>query len=431
MKKFATLLIIQIIFTTSIAYSQGVWKMKGEKENLRALIIRDIEADSFGNIWFISTSMSNNYWGYLSQYTTSGEWLDFKSNEKIYKTKFSFLVAKESGSMLCYYKKSKFSYEFFKYDGSSWDLSPDWPEHDIRKNFNVSDEESIWKFSTDTLNRTWVETKKGLLLCENGAFIRYLDNIDFSSSDNSYNNGYVITNQAIFQFINDEFVKIKDIIKKESYSFKGVDYQNRAWFLKKYKSWTNSICYYHNNSWKDFEFEKYDDPDLNFQLNGTTWITNSRFIKYIKNDGIITNLFDDDEERSYFLAKMIFDDSNSVYFVFDGYGEGSFLIRYDGKQIHFYPNDNDLLKLKNTSIKDVIFDSKNNLWIIAGAKNFAGNKLTRNIGVIIKKSGDSFESFDKSNGFITEYYSAIIEDSLGRIWITSYDDGIFMYEYNE
>ena len=92
--------------------------------------------------------------------------------------------------------------------------------------------------------------------------------------------------------------------------------------------------------------------------------------------------------------------------------------------------------MNKTYIRDMLIDKKNNLWIITGRPNdnlFVGmNKYNTSIALIIKKSSDQIEIFDNKNGFNAKaYYNLIFEDSKGRIWIGSPNNGVFMYEYDD
>ena len=219
MKKLAILFIIQIIVTTNFVYSQGKMVFNGEKENLRGRHIRDIEEDANGNIWLLTSPGGVKAdKALLCQYTAKGDWFYFKDNKKIYGHKFNELNIENDNIMACYYEKG-----IFIFDGYSW---KNLTKKTIMEEFNLPRKEIIFKIRRDSLNRIWVETSKGLLLCQNNSYKRYLEDIDFEGTWTLYLNGHVYSASGVYQFIDNDFVKIIDT-GYENLRFKGSDNQNR------------------------------------------------------------------------------------------------------------------------------------------------------------------------------------------------------------
>ncbi len=189
MKKFAILIIIQILVAINFAFPQGNMIMKGEKKQLRGKQILDIAEDGFGNIWIISGSsevklngtMTDK--GHLCVYTPKGEWLYFKDNKEIYKQKFTKLQCENNNIMACYTENGVFTY-----DGATW---KNLTKKSIDKEFEIPRKTFIYSITRDTMNRTWVETSKGLLLCKDGKTTRYLEDISFYDEWTFFSKGHV------------------------------------------------------------------------------------------------------------------------------------------------------------------------------------------------------------------------------------------------
>ncbi len=387
MKKIATLIIIQIMFATNFVYSQGEMIIKEEKTNLRGKHIRDLSEDGNGNIWLLtSLGGAQADQAHLCQYTTNGEWYNFKDNKEIYGHKFYSLESEKNNIMSCYHKNG-----VYVFDGSSW---KNYTEETILKEFNIPRKEKIHRFHRDDQNRTWVETSKGLLLCENNNYKRYLEDIDFKDKWTFFSDGHVYSASGVYQFIDDEFFKINEK-DYENLRFKGTDTQNRNWYTKVDREKGDlyfTISYYINNTWKDFNFElpygsnPLISPKLHFQPDSTVWVCSGEFIGYIKDDVL----------KEYLL---------------------------DGLVIQDYLKENKIARSIKTNINDMQIDSKKNIWLTTGDPGKA---------LIIKILPDEdIEIFESESKLPISYFSDIFEDSHKRIWIGTTLNGIFMYQYND
>lgn len=447
------ILLLILITSSQLLSSQGNWVIKGEKTQLRGDQIIQISEDKSGSIWTISTPKSKEdvYFGHLNRYNINNEWEDFKGDQDIYNKKFSILHSYQNLDMYCYgYDDGQVI--TYKYDGAIWENMT--LEHErIKKEYSIPKKEKLRPILRDSLNRIWAESEKGILLCEGNSYKRFFEKTNFAQSayktifPNTFHvDKFAITDHGIYSYHDEKFTKCREVSKNEYFFYLGEDYRNRSWFIKVVKGGfgtKNYFTYYDGDSWKDFDqmVGSYPSiPSVSFHPDGSLWYIIKHTIAYIKND-IITKLPVDEEEiPPYFqFDKMVFDTNNNVFIscnidiealttTFRWEKHGGFLIHFDGTKFIYYKDEDKLERLRKTYIRDMIVDSRNNLWIITGFPKkdlYAGEKSS----MILKKSGDEIEIFDKSNGFDVRFYTVIFEDSKGRIWVGSSNEGIFMYEY--
>ncbi len=449
MKKFAIMIIIQILVMTSFVFPQGNMIMNGEKKQLRGGQILDIEEDGFGNIWIISGSIEVKMngtmtdKGHLCVYTPKGEWLYFKDNKEVNKQKFTKLQCENNNIISCYTDNGMFTY-----DGATW---KNLTKKSIDKEFEIPRKTFIYSITRDTMNRTWVETSKGLLLYEKDNFKRYLEEINFYDEWTYFSKGHVYSKEGIYQFVDEEFVKITETDYK-NFRFAGNDKQNTSWYFRTFKEKKDlvfTVSCFSNNTFKEFDYELpcgwsiYDGiyifPKFQFMQDSSIFITSGDFIGFMKN-GVLSELPFEKLEIpfEYSFGNVAFD-NKSIYFI--SYNTGKverdspyknthvFLLKYNGLDFELYLPKNEIFKSKQTIIRDIHFDLKGNLWLTSG--NPQKIRFADNRSFIAKiTSPEDLEIFDNSHDNNQSFYSIIFEDSQGRVWIGSSRDGIFMYQYN-
>jgi len=96
-------------------------------------------------------------------------------------------------------------------------------------------------------------------------------------------------------------------------------------------------------------------------------------------------------------------------------GEGLYILsKKNNDSYQFLPyHKND--ELKNIAIQNIIFDSRNNLWI-----------CTDGFGVA-EIDGDRLKFFNRSNGFKADVVTTVCEDRSGNLWFGTNGDGIVKY----
>ena len=338
-----------------------------------------------------------------------------------------------------------------KYDGNKWTLTSDDEDEFFKKEYNLPKNEKIIDPIYDKYNRLWLTTKKGLLLCENGSFRRFMPDIDFSKktpySYYSYNTFtpdlYLSCTKGIFHFEQDQFQFCKSVSGWIVYSRTYIDSNNVYYWVLQGASKPYILLKLSNGKWNEFKFEKkFSLPILKMGPNQCLWFIYNRGIGYIDQNNQVVFL---PVDRSKIPPRFIF---NDVVFTQEGNAwisciidvsqlsetkrwdkAGGFLIFWDGKSFTYYDKEDDLPRIRSMYIRDMLVDRKNNLWVITGFPKqdiFATGKTAR----IVRRSNNSWDIFDQSNGFSARFYTKIFEDSNGRIWIGSSDNGIFLFEYN-
>ncbi len=96
-------------------------------------------------------------------------------------------------------------------------------------------------------------------------------------------------------------------------------------------------------------------------------------------------------------------------------GEGLYILsKKNNDSYQFLPyHKND--ELKNIAIQNIIFDSRNNLWI-----------CTNGFGVA-EIDEDRLKFFNRSNGFKADVVTTVCEDRSGNLWFGTNGDGIVKY----
>lgn len=494
-----------VVFIGSIicvkSQSEGEWKIIGEKSHFEGKDVVRIDEDLAGNIKV--TTYIPKYEIGTGIYTAKGEWIDPKAidgwmvnnwisgskkeekinldnftippKEKVYGMKRGvnnqICVFTKNGLLL--YDNDKFSrhlegVDFKEFNKAYLPLMIDnyvitedeifYFEKDRFNNiWELGKKAEVYKVELDTLNRLWVLTNRGILLCENGSTVQFLENVNFEKHNfprPMLINDFVISKNGIYFFENGEFEKIREVGEPESYQFIQRDFFGRDWFVKKYKDFGPdyyTVLYYFNGNWTEYKSQIYGGgkyyyrfPEiLHFRPDSSIWINGRNFIGIINDDTISKLPIDQEKIPKYFVYdKMIFDKKQNIYIAcmveegiaidfFKYEKRGGFLIQYDGDKLIYYTEENEMAKLKQTFIADMLVDKKNNLWMATGLPA-EFRKLKSNTAIIIKKTPETVEIFNNSKGFDGGgRYQTIFEDSKGRIWIGSKTDGIYMYEYND
>lgn len=91
------------------------------------------------------------------------------------------------------------------------------------------------------------------------------------------------------------------------------------------------------------------------------------------------------------------------------------VVTWDGESIGTINKEDGL---PSTVVKKTLLDSRENLWISTSG------------GVACLSKDNNLKIFSKSNGFLSDEIYDVYEDSVGRIWVCTVDDGLLRIEKN-
>jgi|GEM_PF-4117935 len=447
--------------------SSGSWIYKGNKTIIQGDRVVNIFEDHRKNIWVISSDKTGedvnkgkinlfdgNKWNYFNDEPEI-------FNQEFYSSAISLNISPSSiycralgtasGAHLLFIRKDGTRCLF---DGNKWTCFSDELLNEFcRKEYNLSKKEKIINIIEDKVNRIWIETTKGLLLCENGSFRRFMPDLDFSDKSAIYQYSYNIftpdlylsCTKGIFHFEQDQFQLCKSVPGWVVYMPAYSDSNTVCFWVFQSANKPNILLKLSNGTWNEFKFKKnFGLPKLKMGPGQCLWFVGNLVIGYIdpKNQMVFLPVDQNKMFPSVFYALHIFDE-----IVFTQKGEawissvvnlditvyrwekaGGFFVYWNGTTLTYYNKEDDLPRLRKMYIRGLLVDKKDNFWVITGfplIDIFATDKTA----AIIRQKNNSWDVFDISNGFTARFYTKIVEDSHGRIWIGSSDNGIFLYEY--
>lgn len=479
-KHFLYFIIILVFFIhINQSFSQGEWKYKGYKEGLRDNFITKICEDGNNNIWMLTgigspftpgffdlnqglrferkvqTKLAGvpGYFykysripkGHIVQYTTNNTWNNFENNKYLKKRRVFSLMSRENGNIYTVYTPSHHNQSsicLYNSRDDNWTIVN---RKYLKDNFNAK-RKGIFNFTIDSHDRIWIKRYQlGLILCENNTNREYLS----KTTDITYSNdGYLITEDGIYLFSNNDFIKIRDVNKKFDYDYKGIDPDKNAWFYIKDGNNLVKIAFFNGEIWQDYEaYLKIKNQTsfnkLYFSKNNKVYAKFDHDIICIDRDSLyFINFESPDIPKNYIFDKIVFDNENSLFIScisdIKSFGassrfttESGMIIKWDGTKFKYYKENENIEKSRHLFIRDILVDNKNYLWVITGSPStqtdiYTGKKTAK----IIRIKDDEWEVFDDKD-FNAKAYTQIFQDSKGRIWIGSEDDGIFMYEYTK
>lgn len=423
----------------------------------------DIFEDHRENIWVLSSDKTgeNVLTGKINLFD-GNKWNYFNDEPEIFNQEFyssaipfnispssiySRALGKISGTYLLFIRKDGTRCLF---DGNKWTCFSDELLNEFcRKEYNLSKKEKIINVIADKVNRIWIETTKGLLLCENGSFRRFMPDLDFSDKSAIYQYSYNIFSpdlylsctKGIFHFEKDQFQFCKSVSGWVVYSPVYIDSNSVYFWVFQSVNKPNILLKHSEGKWSEVSFEKKIGlPKLKMGPNQCLWFICPYAIGYIdpKNQVVFLPFDRSKIPIHFFLTDVVFTQDGNAWIscIVDLSSDvkrwekaGGLLIFWNGKSFTYYDKKDDLPRIRSMYIRDLLVDRKNNLWVVTGfpmADIFATEKTAR----VVRRSNNSWDIFDQSNGFSARFYTKIFEDSKGRIWIGSSDNGIFLYEYD-
>lgn len=370
----------------------------GEKDGLSGHIITDISEDDEGNLWFSST------WGGMCKY--NGKKFQIYSNKKAKGASSIFELVYSHKKKLLYFTANNrlFTYK----NGFTNEI----------------------KLTQNKINYLYIDKKDNLWITTNNEII-YLTEKDtfFINSSNGLpfknintviedelgdywigsNTGIVKLLAGSIDYKNEfEFIEFDHELSKLPINCALFDKDNNLWFGTKNKG----LIKYNQNTFKQFTKKNGLSDNhilsLHEDKNGNLWIGTSGggLLKY---SDLPFTYYDNIDGLNNSTIFAILKDENSIWV--GTLNDGVYQYNTITKEVKNYNTSN---ILKSNSIRSIIKDKLNNIWIAS-------------TNGLYKYNNGKFSVFSTSDGLPSNDIKSLLEDGKGNIWIGTNGKGLCVY----
>lgn len=176
------------------------------------------------------------------------------------------------------------------------------------------------------------------------------------------------------------------------------------------------VYYHHNNVWDSLSFTSLaanGKPPVITKIfkdkQGKIWFTSNAGLYYMENGGmVIATLNGKPLTTLPTLLAIAEDDYGAIWL-----GTNSGVIRYTARTLQYYNKRNGL---SDNVFTDLLTDAEGNLWMASDGQG------------VFRYSGTQFTALDESLGLPSAQVMAIASDRSGRLFLGTYDAGLYTFQ---